>query len=85
MAEFYGISTDLEGCSITPLHYLFARYISDGSKIAKLLDKIQKISPKETNIKSLVRLTKKGSDPRKIEEDSFLDGGLFLLWCLKND
>ena len=31
----------------------------------------------------LVLLTKQNYDPRQIEEDSFLDGGVLLLWCLK--
>jgi len=48
-----------------------------------LLDKLELIAIEETNIKTLVQLAREGKDYRKIEEDSFLDGGVFLLWCLK--
>ena len=81
--EQYRIHTDVEECSITPLHYLFARYASQDNAIPKLLQKIKKIDTGVTNIKHLVQLRKGSYDPRKIEEDSFLDGGILLLWCLK--
>jgi len=83
IVDYYNIHTDVEGCMITPLHYLFGKYISDDSMSGDLLDKLESILIEETNIKTLVQLTKEGKDSRKIEEDSFLDGGIFLLWCLK--
>lgn len=33
-------------------------------------------------MRSNIKLIKDSKDPRKAEEDSFLDGGIFLLWCL---
>ena len=83
LANFYNISTDVEGCSITPLHYLFARYIHDDENCNELLQKIEQIDPTVTNTRTLVMLTKQGKSARKIEADSFRDGGLFLLWCLR--
>lgn len=50
----------------------------------KILQKIEKIEPEVTNIRKLVSLAKEGMNPRIIEADSFLDGGVFLLWCLMN-
>ena len=41
--EYYQVQTEIEGCSITPLYYLFARYISDDSKLGKLLEKLKTI------------------------------------------
>lgn len=51
----------------------------------KLLKKIKNIDPKMTNIKRLVQLSKDSDNPREIEPDSFLDGGVFLLWCLQSN
>lgn len=82
LIDYYGIESEIEGCSITPLHYLFAKHINSSKSCEWLLKKIKEINPKETNIRSVVQLIKEGKDPRKIEEDSFHDGGLFLLWCL---
>jgi len=48
------------------------------------LEKIEKIEPEITNIRKLVKLANDGSNPRVIEANSFLDGGVFLLWCLMN-
>ena len=50
----------------------------------KLLQKIDKINLEVTSLRSLVLLAKVGRNPRVIEADSFLDGGVFLLWCLMN-
>ena len=48
----------------------------------KLLKKLQAIDPKIVNVRNMFKLTKDSDDPREIESDSFLDGGVFLLWCL---
>lgn len=51
----------------------------------KLLKKLQAIDPKIVNIRNIFKLTKASDNPREIESDSFLDGGVFLLWCLYNN
>lgn len=66
VAEYYGINTNTEGCSITPLHYLFAKYIVDQAKVPKLLEKMKEIDFGVTNIKELVQLRSKSYDPRRI-------------------
>ena len=74
----------MEGYTVSPLHYLFAKYIDNDEMMPRLVEKIQNLDPKKTNVRSLVTLRKDGaSDPRKIESDSFLDGGMFLLWALR--
>ena len=55
--EYYHVQTEIEGCSITPLYYLFARYISDDSKRGKLLEKLKSIGERK-NVNDLVLLTK---------------------------
>lgn len=84
VADYYQISSSVDGCTISPLHYIFATYIKQADMEDKLLEKIQKIEPEVTNIHKLVLLAKQGRNPRVIEADSFLDGGVFLLWCLMN-
>ncbi len=64
---------------------MFAQYISRDDSVDKLLSSIKKIDPAVTNIKNLVQLKNQDHDPRQINSDSFLDGGIFLLWCLKYD
>ena len=52
--------------------------------IPTLIEKIEAINPAYVNVRSLVILSKDGvTDTRKIESDSFLDGGVFLLWALR--
>jgi hypothetical protein len=58
VAAYFKINTVVEGSTITPLHYLFARYIADDSMIDKLFARIEKIDFEKTNIKTLVQLTK---------------------------
>ena len=55
--EYYNVQTEIEGCSITPLHYMFARYIRDDSKRGKLLEKLKSIGERN-NVNDLVLLTK---------------------------
>ena len=84
LISFYNISADVEGSTISPLHYLFAKYIDNDEMMPRLIEKIQNLDPKKINVRGLVTLRKEGaSDPRKIESDSFLDGGMFLLWALR--
>lgn len=45
LIDFYGIETEIEGCSITPLHYLFAKCISTKVGSDWLLQKIKEINP----------------------------------------
>lgn len=85
VADYYGINTNIQGSTITPLHFLFAKHIKDGDMESKLLEKIELIQPDVTSVRKLVLLAKEGNDPRQIEADSFLDGGVFLLWCLMNN
>lgn len=40
IAAYYNIQTVVEGSTITPLHYLFAKYIADDLMIGKLLARI---------------------------------------------
>lgn len=84
MADYYQISTEVQGCNISPLHFVFGKYIKQANKESVILEKIEKIDPEIVNIRKLVRLAKDGSNSRVIEADSFLDGGVFLLWCLMN-
>ena len=56
--------------------------MKDEAMTEKLLAKMEKINPKVVDIKKLVKLSKASDNPREIEADSFLDGGVFLLWCL---
>lgn len=44
LIDFYGIETEIEGCSITPLHFLFAKCISSQQNCDWLLAKIKEIS-----------------------------------------
>ena len=83
--DYYQIQTEIEACQITPLHYLFAKCIKDESMTEKLLKKLQAIDPKIVNIRNIFKLTKVSDNPREIDSDSFLDGGVFLLWCLQNN
>ena len=55
--EYYHVQTEIEGCSITPLYYLFSRYISDDSTQGKLLEKLKSIGERK-NVNDLVLLTK---------------------------
>lgn len=40
VVSHYRIHTDIEGCTISPLHYLFAKYIGQDDKIPLLLKQI---------------------------------------------
>ena len=84
MADYFQINTNLQACSISPLHYLFAKNIKNAAMEDKIISKIDKIEPEVTNIRQLVLLANQDRNPRAIEADSFLDGGVFLLWCLMN-
>lgn len=55
--EYYHVQTEIEGCSITPLYYLFARYIGEDSMRGKLLEKLKSIGERK-NVNDLVLLTK---------------------------
>jgi len=83
LADHYGITTNVEECSITPLHYIFAKNIKNQSLMPRLIEKIKKIDPEVCNLKELVQVRQKHFSARRIQEDSFLDGGVFLLWCLR--
>ena len=63
---------------------MFAKNIKNMAMEDKVINKIEKIEPEVTNIRKLVLLAKQDRNPRTIEADSFLDGGVFLLWCLMN-
>ena len=56
VADYYQINTNLEGCTISPLHFIFAKYIKNAPMEDKILDKIQKIEPEVVNIRKLVLL-----------------------------
>ena len=56
LAREYNIETDVEQCSITPLHYLFARYLANDAVIETLIDKLVNINPSMTRVRALVRL-----------------------------
>ena len=43
LANTYNIATDLEGCAITPLHFIFAKYIGQDAMIPILLEKMLNI------------------------------------------
>ena len=62
---------------------MFSKYIPNDEMIEALIDKLVKINPNETRIRALVRLENENYDMRSIDEDSFRDGGMFLIWCLK--
>jgi len=56
LANQFNIETDVEGCAITPLHFLFAKYIAKDEMIPTLIDKCQKIDSNTTNLRQLFRL-----------------------------
>ena len=84
VADQFGIASDIDGCQITPMHFLFAKYMNNDEMIPKMIDKIKKINPGTTNLREVCRLREETYNPRQIQEDSFRDGGFLLLWCLKN-
>ena len=66
LATLFSIESDVEGCSITPLHFIFAKYIGNDEMIPKMIDKLRKINPATTYLRSVVRLTDSQYDPRRI-------------------
>jgi hypothetical protein len=82
----YQIKTDLDGLVVTVLHFLMHQYISkkidgsDGENLIKMKFKLINIT--EVNVKKLFRLEIEGRDLTYPQHDSFLDGGVILLWCL---
>ena len=46
---------------------------------------MQSIDHSKVRFKALFKMTRASDDPREIEADSFLDGGVFLLWCLRSN
>ena len=83
IADAFGIEVDLSDVAITPLHFLLHKYLpQQDSVLEQLTAKISTIQPEVTNLHNLMRLEKEGRDQAKKEPNSFLDGGLILLWCL---
>ena len=89
MADMFEINTDLDGIVITVLHFLMYKYISNDAAKGKgeelLRYKLKEINMSEVNVKDLFRLEKMGRDKSIPMHDSFLDGGVVLLWCLAYD
>jgi hypothetical protein len=83
VATAFGIEVDLSKISITPLHFLLNKHLSqDDAVLEQLIARIHTIDTQLTNLHSMMRLEVTDRDKRKIEADSFLDGGFILLWCL---
>ena len=82
----YEIKTNLNDVTFSVLHFLMHKYISlkeegsDGEMMIK--NKFKQINISDVNVMALFRLEIEGRDKTYPMHDSFLDGGVILLWCM---